>query len=468
MVAAPHTDPGILRLGAAGRRFRLLSVCLFLLGIGWHLLLGYLGRDPAARALAGDEQTYWAKAELFYAGLSPPPDPLWPPFYARFLSLCWQLAGQTSRLAVELAQVFLLALAAWLLFRLARRQGLAPWPAAAAGAALFLLPSIAAYAHYFWPEILHLALFLAVLELLQSGSGAGRGLAGGALLGLALLTKSLLAGFLPLLLWIDLRAIPRDRRWIRFLAILAGLLGLLAPTLWRSYQETGRPRLADSSAFNLWVGLNDQSRQSHAGAIAWRELQTWRDSAPDPAGRDAVLREKIAGKVREEGLPRLLGRQLGRQYFRLFEKDSYFTDQLPAGSLWLEGQGYRQLSPGIAAILRGSAWISHLLLLALAGFGLVLSSPRWERPWSLLGPAFLLYNLVLFLGLHVKSRYLVQMWPFLLIAAALGAFTLFGQIRGTGQQLSRRRLFAGALVTALLLFCALAGPWLDRLTLSQP
>ena len=122
MWAVPRTE-------TAGRS-RLLLVVLGLLGIGWHALLFYLGRDVGARALAGDEQTYWAKAELYFAGSAPEPDPLWPPFYARFLSLCWQLAGHPSRWVVELVQVLLLALAAFLLSRLARREGLPPRPAA--------------------------------------------------------------------------------------------------------------------------------------------------------------------------------------------------------------------------------------------------------------------------------------------------------------------------------------------------
>lgn len=455
MWAVPRTE-------TAGRS-RLLLVVLGLLGIGWHALLFYLGRDVDARALAGDEQTYWAKAELYFAGSAPEPDPLWPPFYARFLNFCWQLAGHPSRWVVELVQVLLLALAAYLLSRLARREGLPPRPAAAAGWVLFLLPTTASFAHYFWPEILHLAIFLMVLELLQTGSGPGRGFLAGALLALALLTKSLLTGFLPLLLFLDLRTAPADRRLARFLAVIAGLLLVLCPALWQSYRETGQPRLANSSTFNLWVGLNDQSRQSHVFSIAWREHQAFTQSAPDPAGRDAVLRAKIAALVQAEGVPRLILRQLGRQYFRLFEKDSYFTDQLPEGSLQAEGQGYRGVSAAMARPLRHLAWACHLLVLGLAGFGLVLAPPRWERPFSLLLPAFLLYNLALFLGLHVKSRYLVQLLPFLILAAVSGAHTWLGS-----EKIPRRRLWTGAVVTALLLFCATAGPWLDRLAHSHP
>ena len=435
---------------------------MLLLGAGWHFFLWSIGRSPELRSLSGDEQTYWARAEIHLAGGEPEVDLLWPPFYARFLSLCWTPLGRPSRLAVEALQVLLLAAAALLLARFGRREGLPTAWAAAAGAALFLSPTPAAFAHYFWPEVLHLALFLGALELLRSGARWWAAGAAGLLIGLALLTKSLLTGFLPVLLLADFLAAEKARRWPRLLAILAGTLLVVAPTLWRNQAATGRLTIADSSTFNLWVGLNDATRQSHAGSIAWPELQAWRASAPTFAERDALLRQKIRGLVAEEGWPRVAARQLGRQYFRLFEKDSYLTDMLPSGTLEPEGQGYQKMSPRLASLLRGLAWSSHILVLALAGLGLALQPlPSLSRPWSWLAPAFLAYNLLIFFGLHVKSRYLVQMLPFLLLAAAWAGCRVLAAARG-GEKIPPWRLAAGAAAGALLTFCATAGPWLDR------
>jgi hypothetical protein len=435
---------------------------LVVIGAGWHLFLWSLGRTPELRSLAGDEQTYWARAEILLAGGEPEVDLLWPPLYARFLAVSSSPLGRPSRLAVEAVQVLLLAAAAFLLARFGRREGLpGPW-AAAAGAALFLLPTPAAFAHYFWPEVLHLALFLGALELLRSGPRWWAATAAGVLLGLALLTKSVLTGFLPVLLLADFLAAGKARRWPRLAAILAGLLFAVAPTLWRNQAATGRLTIADSSTFNLWVGLNDVTRQSHAGSIAWRELQAWRASAPTFAERDAILRGRIREKIEADGIFTVLGRQLGRQYFRLFEKDSYLTDMLPSGALEPEGQGYRRMSPALASFLRGLAWSSHILLLALAGLGLALQpAPSLAKPWSWLAPAFLAYNLLIFLGLHVKSRYLLQMLPCLLLAAAWAGSRLLAAARG-GEKIEPWRLAAGAAAGALLTFFATAGPWLDR------
>lgn len=433
-------------------------------GLLWHGFLWSLGRTPELRALAGDEQTYWASAEVYFGGGRPPVDLLWPPLYPRFLSWCWELAGRPSRLAVEAAQVLLLALAAFCLARLARREGLPPRWAAGAGAALFFFPTSAAFAHYFWPEAAHLAFFLGALFLLRRDGGAWPAAGAGVLLGLALLTKSLLTFFLPLLLLADFLACGKRRgrrRWHRLGALLGTLLLTLAPTLWRNHDATGRWVIADSSTFNLWVGLNDVSRRSHAGSIAWPELQAWRASAPTFAERDALLRGRIRELVARQGIARTLGRQLGRQYFRLFERDSYLTDQLPQGTLAPEGQGYRRMAEGLAAFLRGLATASHLLLLAFAGLGFALMpTPDRQRPFSWVGPAFLVYNLLIFLGLHVKSRYLVQLLPFLILAAAWAALRLAEAARGE-DRLSRTRLWAGAAAGALLIFCATAGPWLD-------
>ena len=449
----------------------LLALAIF--GLAWHAFLWSLGRSPELRSLAGDEQTYWARAEVWLAGGEPEVDLMWPPFYARFLSLCWAPLGRPSRLAVELVQVVLLALAAFLLARWARREGLSPGWAAAAGFALFVFPTSAAFAHYFWPEVLHLAIFLAVLELARLEPETARGVAtvaglAGLLLGLALLTKSLLTGFLPLLLLIDFAAAPRRWRWWRLGVMIAGLLLVISPTLIHNQEKTGRVTIADSSTFNLWVGLNDVSRQSHAGSIAWRELQAWRASAPTFAERDQLLAARIAAKVEEDGPARVAARQLGRQYFRLFEKDSYLTDQLPTGTLAPEGQGYRQMGPGLAALLRYLAWGSHLLLLGLAGFGLAFAPlPRRQEPWTFLASAFLVYNLVIFFGLHVKSRYLLQVVPFLLIAAAWGGSRLLAHFGGEEVR-PRRPLLVGAILATILLFLATAGPYLDHLEARLP
>ena len=305
-----------------------------MLGAGWHVFLWSIGRSPELRSLAGDEQTYWARAEIYLAGGEPAVDLMWPPLYRRFLSLCWSPLGRPSRLAVELVQVLLLAAAALLLARFARREGLPlPW-AAAAGAALFPPPTPAAFAHYFWPEILHLALFLGALELLRGGASKiwTAAFAGG-LLGLALLTKSLLTGFLPILLLLDFLAAERGKRWPRLAAIVAGLLLVICPTPPSNQRVIRKLTIADSSTFNLWVGLNDTSRQL-TGSIAWRELQAWRASAPGFAERDALLRGRIARLVRDDGLGRAGGAAARPAIFPPFRKRLLFHRPAAARAAW--------------------------------------------------------------------------------------------------------------------------------------
>jgi hypothetical protein len=75
---------------------------------------------------------------------------------------------------------------------------------------------------------------------------------------------------------------------------------------------------------------------------------------------------------------------------------------------------------------------------------------------------FLAYQLLLFLLIHVKARFLLPMLPFL---CGFGGSFLVACVR---RQPSPRlrftppRLVAGALLALLLLFLAFGGPLLDR------
>ncbi len=162
----------------------------------------------------------------------------------------------------------------------------------------------------------------------------------------------------------------------------------MAPTLWRNQAATGRLVIADSSTFNLWVGLNDivaaeprrLDRLAGAAGLARQRARPSPNATPCCARASAPFMPSRASSEPS-------ARQLGKQYFRLFEKDSYLTDQLPHGSLAPAGQGYHGMASWLAGLLRGLAWSSHLLVLALAGLGLALApAPGRSRPWSWLGP----------------------------------------------------------------------------------
>ncbi len=434
----------------------LLAVAILLV-LAVHGALAWLDEHPSPRGLTGDEQTYEARARAIHAGGEPPVDLLWPPLYPRFLAAVYGVTGP-SPAAVRAVQTLLLAASALLLGAIARRLGASR--AAAAVLVFFTLayPPLAAFAHYLWPEILHLFFFSAALWLLVAHRRSLLHLAvAGGLLGLALLTKSLLGPFLPVLLLPLLAGddgAPPRRRVLGAAVLLLTFAAATVPTVIDHGRRTGRWVIAGSATFNLWVGLNDRSRKSLEESIVWPELLAYRASADSWPQRDAELRRKIRAFVAERGAAAVLAAQLSRQPFRLFDKDSYLTEQLPGGLLSSEQRGYQGSPAWLAGALRGLAYGLYALLLAGVAAGVAWRSPR-GRPWLWVAAAFLVYNLAVFLLLHVKSRYRIQMFP------CFGLYLAFAvDVLRTGSPPEPRKWLTALALGSLLLFLAFAGPYL--------
>jgi 4-amino-4-deoxy-L-arabinose transferase-like glycosyltransferase len=439
-----------------------------LLVLAVQLALIGLDRPAAPRPLFGDEITYLEAAHRLAATGESGLDPLWPPLYPRFLATA--LAAGGSLAAVRAAQLVLLAAAAVLLFVLVRR--LARSTAAGALAAFFLLadPQVGSFAHYLWPEIFHLFLFLAAVWMLVRARDGDRrswfwAAGAGVALGLALLAKSLLGPFLPFLLAPLVLGVGPERRRGLARAALAAAVALLTvfPAALASHRQGNGWWVGDSARFNLWVGLNDTSRRNLVGEIVGEEYARYRQSASTLPERNRILGEKIGALVETKGMGPLFAAQLGRQPFRLFDKDSFFTDQLPGGALAAQGYGYRGVPPALATALRLWSYALYAAVLAAAGLGMALlwvDRRRRGDPWLRGALLFLAYNLALFVFLHVKTRYRVQLLPGLdLYAAVAWAWWL-----GTdGDALRPRPTAAGwalaAAVAGLLLYFAFGGAW---------
>jgi hypothetical protein len=436
---------------AAGlpRRWRRAALALALL---LQALLLWIYYRPSPKGLVGDEVVYLRTARAIAAGEGAESELLRPTLYAHLLALLG--VEPEHRLPIQALQIGLLAAAALLVRALTLHLFAAPLAADLAALVALLYPTLGAFAHYLWPEILHLTLWLGALTILASGRRGALWLGtAGLLIGLAILSRHLLLVFVPLValaLWLD----SSERRASRVACLLAPILVLTAPSLWLDRAEDGRLRSASSARFNLWVGLNDTSRRSFEESIVYAEYQAYEASAATPAERDAILDAKLRALVAADGWPAILGRQLGKQYFRLFDKDTFFTDQLPGGALQGPQRGYRGDPGGLTTLLRWLDYTLYAALLALAAYGLAACRPAGSR-WLQLVLAFLAYNLALFLLLHVKSRYRLQLTPFLLLFAAYGLDSLLA-----GAALAPARRWAAAGGAALLLFLAFGGSWL--------
>jgi 4-amino-4-deoxy-L-arabinose transferase-like glycosyltransferase len=432
-----------------------------------HGLLWWLYYRPVPKLLWGDESRYLRSATRLLAGDPDwPPGLLWPPLYPRFIAGVMACTGP-GLLGVQLVQTLLLLLAAALLYDLTVRLTGSRTAALVAAALTAGFPPLAAFAHFLWPEVLHLVLFLVLIWLLvaRPASLPWSALAG-LVLGLALLTKSLLLPFAPVLLGAAVLS-SRSRaggRWLRpavgRAALTAAIATLtLAPTVAANLRREGVATIADSSAFNLWVGLNEASHRPFDVDIAYRSYREFMASGSTFAERDRVLRQRIREHFRERGLGLVLRDQLERQYFLLFDKASYLVEQLPGGAAARQGEGYVAAGAVPSTLARWLSYLLYGLLLLAAPCGLArwrFAEPLWPRVLIL----FFVYNLALFFWLHATTRYQVQLLPLAFIGAGCCVAWLSGRGATPVRRLGIGASVACGAVSLLLLALAFAGPLL--------
>jgi hypothetical protein len=428
-----------------------------------HGTLWWLYYRPVPKALWGDEFSYWRSARALLAG-DPGwwPDPLWPPLYPRLLAGIMAIGGPTM-LWIQVVQTCLLAAAAVLLHDLVRRLTGSGIAAACAAALTLGFPPLVAYAHYLWPEVPHLFLLLAVVWLLvaRTERTIWCGVAGVAA-GLALLTKSLLGPFLPVLVVAAFARRPACRWLARALVFAAALLLTVAPAVLEQHRRTGRAMIADSAAFNLWVGLNDRSRTDVEIDVVTGLYREYAASAESFVERDRILREKIRGYLDTHSWASIVRSHLGRQYFRLFDRDCYLTNQLPGGAaVERYSAGYLRANPRVSKAVRATSYLLYGLLLVLAPLGLALWRFR-DRRWLAVLLLFVLYNLAIFFWLHVKSRYRIQMLPVAFLGAGCAVAWLDGWLRGdpAAAGVARWRWLAAIVTAGLLELLAFSRPLL--------
>lgn len=450
--------------GAAPARLKAATVVVTALFVASQALIWIAYYGGGAKALIGDEQSYQSFALAILGGGPWMPSTIWPPLHALFLAAIYTIAG-IHLVAVQLVQTVLFVGCAVLLRAIWRRIG-GSVCAANTAAALFLLnPANAAYAHWLWPEVPHLFLVLAVFWLLlERPASRTAAAAAGVCTGLALLAKSLLAGFWPVFL---IAFVRRERPRLRIFPAACFLLGIAittAPALWHGWREYGRPMIADSSVYNLWIGLTDRYRVDYVADQGGVTLPEFLASATTPGERNAIYLEKVRALIAERGYARIAADQLGRQYFRLFSAKTPLVSQLP-GPVCSGHLSVYRTPPALTAALAGANDVFHALMLAGCAFGLAC----WRRKPTLaivLIALYMGYQLALMAVLHVKARFLFPMVPFLCAFAGTFYASLRARIAGAGDEpltFTAPRLAVGAVLAGLLLVLAFAGPVLDGL-----
>lgn len=401
---------------------RLVATVVVLAALAFNVLLLWLYHHPQPKRLIGDENYYVPIGQNISQGSLPNHDPLWPPLYGELLGRIFILCG-ARLIFVQLFQVLLWGLTAYLFWRILLK--LSPSPLARRTSLLLFLfcPELAAFSHYFWPETIHLFFWVVSLWLLiEFPEKLWSVAAAGAVLGLALNTKSLMKPFLPVLLVTLLLSRCRLSAKEKFFRAGAGVLMLLLillPVLLSHQRSSGRLALPDSATFSVWAGLLDKSRHDYVDDTGFM-MAVYLNFGPDIWARNAVARDRIKDIIKDQGLLRVLKNQASKQYFRLFSAKTFFTKQLPGG----ERQAYHIQSSKVVLALRSWSYLVYGLILVAGAAGLAYIRLSRKNP-AVLFLLFIFYNLGLFLFSHAITRYTIQMLPMLAYFAGLAICRLF-------------------------------------------
>ena len=431
----------------------MIANAIFAVGILVNLALLALFHWPARKALVGDERFYVPRMRAYAAGDPVAWDPLWPPFYIDAMGSFARLAGGWHPALVQGTQLVLFLAAAWLFWRIARRL-LPGGPGALVALGFFLLmPDLAAYTGFLLAEVLHL--FLAVCAfwlVLLHGERLAACAGAGVLLGLALATKLLLLPFLPVIL---LATAWRHRGTIARRALAAAVLGAalgltVLPFMVRNQRLHGVFTIGDSSVLNRLITLRDRAPRDWQGrATIRRTLDEFLASAPTFEERNAIARAQIARELQVRGTVRTYLELAPKQYLRLLHHDTHFTTQLPGGPR----KGFALRSRTVGSAIRWWAHAAYAALLVLACVGA--ASVRWRRPGGLhVAALFVIYNLAAFLLLITQTRYMVAIYPALMLFAGLGVHALW-----RWREVEAARLTVGLVAAAALLALAFPELW---------
>lgn len=391
-------------------------------GLAINLGLLFFYYVPSPKKLIGDETYYYQYALALASGQRVPYDLLWPPLYGEFVGfLFYSLEPQI--IYVQISQIGLWLASAFFFREIVSRLTPSTTVTNASLTLFVLAPDLITFSHYLWPETVHLFLWLSSLWFLICRPFAWiNTVLAGVLLGFALLTKSLLGPFVPVILIFLFLLNPKINKGVRFINVAlfaVMIIVVILPLMINNLMERKAFLVANSSVFNLWVGLNDVETADSVNDIAGVEMEHYLQSGPDLKTRNAIFMEKITRKISQQGLVDTLLNQLDKQYFRLFDVQTYFTTQL-AGS---GRQAYSANSRIINVTLKLYTYIVYGFILVAGAAGLCflrLSPLGW---WHLLA-LFIAYNLGIFLFLHVKTRYTVQFLPMLIFFASMTVYAL--------------------------------------------
>ncbi|MCP4250203.1 MAG: hypothetical protein GY778_24430 [bacterium] len=360
------------------------------------------------------------------------PGALQPPGYVAFMAGVLAVTGR-SFLAVKVVQVVLGTVAVGLVYAIGarwfdRRRGLV------AAAICALYPNLIAFTHYFWTETLFIFLLLTAICLLARRAAAptvGSALIGGAVLGLAALTRAGIVYFLPVLIaWMIFayRPVCRDHV-VSALAMLVGFAIAVAPWSIRNYRVHDGFVLVDTNGpMNLWRGnapgafadrpvgpcydppfgsIPLSPVGTHFGrALVHQAKDILQDDAPTDLEIIAVAKRLAWDNIRSD--PADFLRRAWYKTIDMWNPTSFLVRHFKIGA-------YGPVQPLVASAVCGLAMISYVIVLLVGAVG-GFAARRDPHVWLVL-------SLVLFYAaIHAVAfgltRFRLPLMPLIILLAA--------------------------------------------------
>jgi len=333
------------------------------------------------------------------------------PMYPIFLAAIYFFSGMTHRFfAARFAQAVLGAMLAPITFTLARR--LDPEREKTAHVAAWIValyPMLILYPLALATENLFFVLTLGgVLLLLRGTDGEKPGgikaaawfALAGAVLGLAVLTRSVIALFLPAAMY----WIWRNAKSVRGALVFAGAAAVVVcPWVVRNSILAGRPESVEESlGYNLYMGYHPQSSGTFQFGISLDLLTIFSDTE-----RDQVGIQKAEGFIRENP---------GRVPYLIVRKAGYFFGLEKRALVYFYSNDFLGYIPAPALLALAAVFLLPFVLLATsAGFG-ALALPRSDAKTLVLlfGLAYITPHLLIL----AEDRFHMTLIPFLAVMAA--------------------------------------------------
>lgn len=404
--------------------------------LSWLWALGAAARlifiwiEPPTRPVADETMWLMALTRIKDAGFSPFSNyPIFhPPAYPYFLASIQAVFG--TLLAIKGAQALLGSLIIPATGRIASRL-FGPRAGVAAAALVALYPEFIWYSAHFWCETLFIALLWWAIERLMAAdawSSSRAAAVGGALFGVAILTRETVLYLLPLAVaWLAV-AKPQWRPGLAATALLTAL-AVVVPWTARNWIQFGAfIPVSTGGGLNLYQGNAGISRDEVYVEYYKADGKVEQFERARAAGLRAILKRQpgwLLEKIRDEGP-------------RLAEADSLALIHIRRGA-------YENRSCGGYRFAAALVLIPWVLLVAVA---IVATARLHFNRHTVLLLGLVASYLLLHIATHGFSRYRLPIVPGLMIVAA--SLAEMGCL--AGRTLARRTLLLGlAMVAAFLL-----------------